>query len=51
MAFEPVRFTDRQMAKEPTWVEDCVSELIARRHPLASRADGNGSRRAGAQAA
>ena len=29
----------------------CLSELIARRQPLASRADGDGSRRAGAQAA
>jgi very-short-patch-repair endonuclease/predicted transcriptional regulator of viral defense system len=51
MAFEPVRFTERQVAKEPAWVRACLSELIARRQPLASRADGDGSRRAGAQAA
>jgi very-short-patch-repair endonuclease len=50
-AFEPVRFTGRQVAKEPGWVRACLSELIARRQPLASRADGHGSRRAGAQAA
>jgi len=51
MAFEPVRFTDRQVARDPGWVKRCLSELIARRQPLASRADGDGSRRAGAQAA
>ena len=51
MAFEPVRFTGRQVAREPGWVQRCLSELIARRQPLASRADGHGSRRAGAQAA
>jgi very-short-patch-repair endonuclease len=51
MAFEPVRFTDRQVAREPGWIQRCLSELIARRQPLASRADGDGSRRAGAQAA
>ncbi len=51
MAFEPVRFTGRQVAKEPAWVRACLSELIARRQPLASRADGDGSRRVGAQAA
>lgn len=51
MAFEPVRFTGRQVAREPGWVKACLSELIARRQPLASRADGDGSRRAGAQAA
>ena len=50
-AFEPVRFTGRQVAREPGWVKACLSELIARRQPLASRADGDGSRRAGAQAA
>jgi hypothetical protein len=48
---EPVRFTGRQVAREPLWVSAIVSELIARRHPLASRADGDGSRRVGAQAA
>jgi Protein of unknown function (DUF559) len=51
MAFEPIRFTGRQVAREPGWVQRCLSELIARRQPLASRADGHGSRRAGAQAA
>jgi hypothetical protein len=51
MAFEPVRFTDRQVARDPGWVRRCLAELIARRQPLASRADGDGSRRAGAQAA
>jgi hypothetical protein len=51
MAFEPIRFTGRQVAREPAWVKDCLSELIARRQPLASRADGDGSHRAGAQAA
>jgi hypothetical protein len=51
MAFEPVRFTGRQVAREPEWVKRCLSELIARRQPLASRADGDGSRRAGAEAA
>jgi hypothetical protein len=51
IAFEPVRFTGRQVAREPAWVQRCLSELIARRQPLASRADGHGSRRAGAQAA
>ena len=51
MAFEPVRFTGRQVVREPGWVKECLSELIARRQPLASRADGDGSRRAGAQAA
>jgi hypothetical protein len=51
LAFEPVRFTGRQVAREPGWVKECLSELIARRQPLASRADGDGSRRAGAQAA
>jgi hypothetical protein len=51
MAFEPVRFTGRQVAREPAWVRRCLSELIARRQPLASRADGHGSLRAGAQAA
>jgi hypothetical protein len=51
MAFEPVRFTGRQVAREPRWVKRCLTELIARRQPLASRADGDGSRRAGAQAA
>lgn len=51
IAFEPVRFTGRQVAREPGWVKRCLSELIARRQPLASRADGDGSRRAGAQAA
>jgi hypothetical protein len=51
MGFEPVRFTGRQVAREPGWVKECLSELIARRQPLASRADGDGSRRAGAQAA
>ena len=51
MAFEPVRFTDRQVARDPGWVRRCLTELIARRQPLASRADGDGSHRAGAQAA
>jgi very-short-patch-repair endonuclease/predicted transcriptional regulator of viral defense system len=51
MTFEPVRFTGRQVAREPGWVKRCLSELIARRHPLASGADDHGSRRAGAQAA
>ena len=51
IAFEPVRFTGRQVVREPAWVQRCLSELIARRQPLASRADGHGSRRAGAQAA
>jgi hypothetical protein len=51
MAFEPVRFTDRQVARDSGWVRRCLTELIARRQPLASRADGDGSRRAGAQAA
>ena len=51
MAFEPVRFTGRQVAREPRWVKRCLTELIARRQPLASRADADGSRRAGAQAA
>jgi hypothetical protein len=51
MAFEPVRFTGRQVAREPGWVKRCLSELIVRRQPLASRADGDGSRRAGTQAA
>jgi very-short-patch-repair endonuclease len=51
IAFEPLRFTDRQVASEPGWVKACLSELIARRQPLASRADGHGSHRAGAQAA
>jgi very-short-patch-repair endonuclease len=51
MAFEPVRFTGRQVAREPGWVKRYLTELIARRQPLASRADGDGSRRAGAQAA
>ena len=51
IAFEPVRFTGRQVAREPGWIKRYLSELIARRQPLASRADGDGSRRAGAQAA
>jgi hypothetical protein len=51
MGFEPVRFTGRQVAREPGWVKRYLSELIARRQPLASRADGDGSRRTGAQAA
>lgn len=51
IAFEPVRFTDRQVAREPGWVKRCLSELIARRQPLASHADGDRSRRARAQAA
>ena len=51
MDFQPVRFTDRQVARDPGWVKACLSELIAQRQPLASRADGVGSRRAGAQAA
>jgi very-short-patch-repair endonuclease len=51
MAFEPVRFTGRQVAREPGWVKRCLSELIARRHPLASGADDHGSSTAGAQAA
>jgi hypothetical protein len=51
IAFEPLRFTGRQVAREPDWVKRCLSELIARRQPLASRADGHGSRRARAQAA
>jgi very-short-patch-repair endonuclease len=42
--FEPVRFTGRQVALEKEWV---TRTLLA----LASRADGDGSRRAGAQAA
>jgi hypothetical protein len=42
--FEPVRFTGRQVAREKEWV---TRTLLA----LASRADGDGSRRAGAQAA
>jgi very-short-patch-repair endonuclease/predicted transcriptional regulator of viral defense system len=42
--FEPVRFTSRQVAREREWV---TRTLLA----LASRADGDGSRRAGAQAA
>jgi Transcriptional regulator, AbiEi antitoxin/Protein of unknown function (DUF559) len=50
-AFEPVRFTGLQVAKDPAWVRACLSELIARRQPLASRADGHGSRRARTQAA
>jgi Protein of unknown function (DUF559)/Transcriptional regulator, AbiEi antitoxin len=42
--FEPVRFTGRQVAFDKEWV---TRTLLA----LASRADGHGSRRAGAQAA
>ena len=42
--FEPVRFTGRQVAFDKEWV---TRTLLA----LASRADGDGSRRAGAQAA
>jgi hypothetical protein len=42
--FDPVRFTDRQVALEPEWVS---RTLLA----LASRADGERSGRAGAQAA
>jgi hypothetical protein len=42
--FEPIRFTGRQVALEKEWV---ARTLLA----LASRADGDGSRRAGAQAA
>jgi very-short-patch-repair endonuclease len=42
--FEPIRFTGRQVALEKEWV---TRTLLA----LASRADGDGSRRAGAQAA
>jgi very-short-patch-repair endonuclease len=42
--FEPVRFTGRQVVFEKEWV---TRTLLA----LASRADGDGSRRAGAQAA
>jgi len=42
--FEPVRFTGRQVVFEKEWV---TRTLLA----LASRADGHGSRRAGAQAA
>jgi hypothetical protein len=49
--FEPVRFTDRQVSLEPGWVEHTLRELIAQRQPLASRADGDRSGRAGAQAA
>jgi very-short-patch-repair endonuclease len=49
--FEPVRFPGRQVASEPGWVKGCLSELIARRQSLASRADGDRSRRVGAQAA
>ena len=50
-AFEPVRFTDRQVAWEPAWVKAALSEMIARRQALASRADGDRSGRAGPQAA
>jgi hypothetical protein len=50
-AFDPVRFTDRQVAREPAWVRAALSELIARRQPLASRADGHRSGRARPQAA
>ncbi|HEX6585053.1 MAG TPA: hypothetical protein VF056_15740 [Thermoleophilaceae bacterium] len=42
--FEPVRFTGRQVVIEKEWV---TRTLLA----LASRVDGDGSRRAGAQAA
>jgi very-short-patch-repair endonuclease len=42
--FEPIRFTGRQVLFEKEWV---TRTLLA----LASRADGDGSRRAGAQAA
>jgi hypothetical protein len=50
MAFEPVRFTDRQVARDPGWVRGCLSELIARRQPLASGADGHRSHTARSQA-
>jgi Transcriptional regulator, AbiEi antitoxin/Protein of unknown function (DUF559) len=49
--FEPVRFTDRQVAIEPDWVGQTLCALIARRQPLASRADDDGSGRARPQAA
>jgi len=49
--FEPLRFTDRQVALERGWVEHTLRELIGRWQPLASRADGERSGRAGAQAA
>jgi predicted transcriptional regulator of viral defense system/very-short-patch-repair endonuclease len=49
--FEPVRFTGRQVARDPGWVAAVLLELIGKRQPLASRAHGDRSGRARAQAA
>jgi hypothetical protein len=49
--FEPVRFTGRQVARDPGWVAAVLRELTGTRQPLASRADGDRSGRARAQAA